>query len=811
MRMGTAETLAKFRVAGFDRMFVLGTSRRESITIYSQQLRALVLAAALADTDLMPASIAIVGGGIGGLMVARALAMLLPTATITIVERRASLLHLLVGCRTRWLHPTINQWPRPQRPRLLPFFGWEAEGGFAHDIAKRWLKEWNEFVSRTSRIRVILETHLRGTPQEHSGKVYLDAPRLGVAGFDIAILAVGFGIESQFHGAEDSPSYWAVDPLEQEHVRAGASARRILISGVGDGGLIDFARARLRAFDHRGTLAEFVDLYGKDLVARLSDPEANDPGIFALRCRRIPKNTADEKLTAWLAKQLRSDTEVTLVGHSVLPFAMPSAPINRVLALKILELDKAGSSFVSGRLAQVAREGDRFVAKISTAAAPMSFDTVIIRHGADSAIRRDFPDIAELHDRVIADTGSELLDATIDEALNRLSEARTSAELPATPPAIELRIRRMAKRVGWSPLGHFDVARTVRRLHHNADWANPVGVIDIGDPEIAGALADTLEEHVSTATGGEADVRRLQHVVRLLARAGKARRAIEVFYKRVRGDEQRSLYEFGLYEEDRAALGDLLALWSKDDLERSKLLNSAGFIETALNNLDEAVKLLQRATIWRTKHARLLEAATSRINLADAYFVQGDSSRARHHIGQARNELARTSHIGLYRHALGRFLAPDSGAAEVEDVATTVFRLPESAAGNAYEHVLANICDVRVFAARILVASNSHREAIANEALRYLGAEGPGHRAHYTRFDRAVVRFFVAWLRTRFHDAKQGLGEALWEVSGTGDRVWALRCEMAAHLISDRFPAPAEAPLGLTVAAQRDASACFIS
>jgi tetratricopeptide (TPR) repeat protein len=806
-----ADTLAPFRVGGFERLFVLGTSRRQSITIYSQQLRALVLASALAEQLEAPSSIAIVGGGIGGLMLARALATLSPESDITVIERRASLLHMLVGCRTRWLHPAINLWPKALTTRILPFFKWHPDGGFAHDVAKKWLDEWNAFLIGKSRIRVMLDTHLRGSPQEHGGKIFLDAPGLGTAAFDRAIIAVGFGIEAQFPGAEESPSYWAVDSLEQENVRAAAGARRILISGVGDGGLIDFARARIRGFDHQTTLADFVVRRGRALAARIVDCVDGDPGIFALSCRGIPGDADDTAISTWLARQLRTDTEVTLVGDSVLPFAIPSAPINRVLALRILELDKEGSSFVRGRLEHVERVDDRFRVKISTLPLPLEFDTVVIRHGAASAIRRDFPDIAELHERAIRGDAGELSESVIDEALAWFASLEGKPASVTSSPPVDSRIGGIAASCGWKSLDHFEVARTIRRLRPNADWAHPGDLAGATEEQIAESLAATLEETLPQIPRGEADVRRLQHVVRLLVRAGQHQRAFEIFYGRVRGDEHRSAYEYGLYEEDLVVLNELLAHPFGSAIDRAKLLNSAGFAALALCRLSEAVKLLEEAADVRAKEARLLDAATSEVNLADAYSLLGKSQDASLVAKRASRVLERTSHTGLFRHALGRMLGRES-LSDVDRVATSVFQLPEPAPHNVYEHVLANICDVRVFAARILVASSDHQEAIANEALRYFGVDGPRHRHGRTRFDSAIVSCFTAWLLRRFRHAPRGLGAALWEVAGTGDKVWELRCTLAAHRLDpDQFAAPAgEIPPGLAGVDDRDPSIYFV-
>jgi hypothetical protein len=58
---------------------------------------------------------------------------------------------------------------------------------------------------------------------------------------DFAVLAVGFGLEKTLDRVP-ARSYWLNDSLHQELAFAPPEPRRVLVSGSGDGGLIDALR-----------------------------------------------------------------------------------------------------------------------------------------------------------------------------------------------------------------------------------------------------------------------------------------------------------------------------------------------------------------------------------------------------------------------------------------------------------------------------------------------------------------------------------------------------------------------------------------
>ncbi|APR77689.1 Hypothetical protein A7982_03036 [Minicystis rosea] len=678
----------------------------------------------------------------------------------------------------------------------MPFFNWSS-GGFAHAVASRWLESWEGFRKRRGGVSVYLGVGSVGSPQEHGDAIFLDVPGMGRAAFDLAILAVGFGIESQFPGAESSPSYWAVDDLEQEGPRAIRGRRRVLISGMGDGGLIDFVRARVRNFDHNRTIGDFV-FRARHLEKRLlASGVRDDPGRIARACRTVAGDADDASLNEWLVKQLRDDTEVTLLGDTIVPFSTPSAEINRAFAIRLLENDVFGSTHMRGRLLSVEPAGARFSVRVSSRPNDeLAFDQVIIRHGADSAIHRDFPDVAEMHQRHLAEHGgaSEVDEAQITAALDFFAKLETHPPVGHETSARDA-IFETAKTVAWH-ISDADVIATLRRIDPNADWATPPPSLACPPATLALRLAETLETRLPSLPRGVGDIRRLHALVRLLLEAKQPRRALDVFYGRVRGDAHRSVYDYGLYEEDRALLGELLRAWpaATEPLTHARLLNSQGFAELALGQLSRACTSLSEAASLRRTGGDWLDEATSRINLAEALRLLDKHDEAGKEIEQAVRLIGTSSHLGLYRYARARQAMQQKDAA-LDEIVGELWRLPDPPITNAYETVLANLSDVVVFACRIRhAASDGMRRAIANEALRHFGVTGPARRACVTSLDRAIVTFFTTALSLAYSIPGRNttLGEALWEVERAGDLMWRTRCELCASRIAPSdFPAPA--------------------
>jgi hypothetical protein len=254
-------------------LFVLG-SFESGVTIYSQQVRALNLAWAMTKTlsrDVL-SDVAVIGGGFAGITFAAALAKK-GVPNITIFEKRPVLFPLQQGSDTRWVHPHIYEWPAPysELPSAeLPIINWNA--GRASDVVAQVSREWSDLRDSCARRK-----HAASNITEILGAKYVQLGRRGyvtwtsdgpserdLAGrkqFSATVLALGYGEEKESRG---TASYWRNESLGQPELTPGT--RTFLISGYGDGALVDLFRVRLVQFRQDRILDELF--VGKDHLKR---------------------------------------------------------------------------------------------------------------------------------------------------------------------------------------------------------------------------------------------------------------------------------------------------------------------------------------------------------------------------------------------------------------------------------------------------------------------------------------------------------------------------------------------------------------
>jgi NAD(P)-binding Rossmann-like domain len=351
---GARELLWHYRL-GQSSVFIIGAFDK-GITIFSQQVRALNLAWALiegdeiyldtdsstGDLDESRKQIAIVGAGFAGLTAAAGLLKKRVNADITIFEQRDTVLPLQQGCDTRWLHPHIYDWPNSgseASSAALPVLNWTANR--ASDVVGQILKEWHDIVedpapqprgttSRAPKITMycnsryirVAETDdstnstkltiewLAEARSPHNPAVPADEQPAQTGSdqrFDIVILAIGFGLETLTRN-----SYWRNETLAQPHL--GQARRTYIVSGAGDGALIDLCRLCVANFRQDRILAElFADRPA--LVARLrSINHSRTDGLRGIiTLWQDPTLGADKaEVLDRLRRRLRQDTTVLL-------------------------------------------------------------------------------------------------------------------------------------------------------------------------------------------------------------------------------------------------------------------------------------------------------------------------------------------------------------------------------------------------------------------------------------------------------------------------------------------------------------------
>lgn len=342
------DILDSYRV-GNTPLFIVGTYDN-GVTVYSQQVRALNLVWAAVETGRFicdpeatpaqedkPLRIAIVGGGMAGLSIAAGLLKKRATAHVSIFEQRDTLMPLQHGSDSRWLHPRIYDWPGDgshANVAMLPVLNWTAAR--ASDVVVQILAEWKKVLSEDDvgkRLKLYCNARHLQIHESDGGSGQLDIEwvaeqRSAIDGtllagtststkgatesFDAVILAVGFGLERS-----GALSYWRNDTIGQPSLDQ--PRRAYIVSGQGDGAMIDLLRIRISQYRQDRILDELF--HGKpNLLSRLKElhsrhGEKAEPGLF----RSLEELEADPQchdefvaVLSELGGRLRRDTDAVL-------------------------------------------------------------------------------------------------------------------------------------------------------------------------------------------------------------------------------------------------------------------------------------------------------------------------------------------------------------------------------------------------------------------------------------------------------------------------------------------------------------------
>lgn len=308
----------------------------ESVTVLSQQSRALNLAWALTETGRInadqPTRVAIVGAGFAGLTVAAGLISKQADVEVTLLEQRDSVLPLQHGNDTRWLHPHIYDWPREgssAHSAGLPLLNWTAAR--ASDVVVQVRSAWQELRIEGDFAKVRLYCNAASVQVDvltEGGRDKLLVEWIGQRRkawspsvpkgrrlrrglqreFDIVILAIGFGME-----ADGAKSYWRNETLSQPALRS--RRRTYVVSGVGDGGWIDLFRIRISDFRQDRILGELFEEQ-QELLSALREVQADTVSGTTLipRLREIWASfpEAGKKVMRNMDQRLRHDTDAIL-------------------------------------------------------------------------------------------------------------------------------------------------------------------------------------------------------------------------------------------------------------------------------------------------------------------------------------------------------------------------------------------------------------------------------------------------------------------------------------------------------------------
>ena len=309
------------------------------VTVWGQQIRSLNLAwylieaSTLGASSKQPQNIAVVGAGFAGLTFVAALLKKKMPYNITLFEEHDTLLPLQQGSDSRWLHPHIYDWPDQGSEAdvaMLPIMNWTAAR--ASDVVVQVLNDWSSIVETNSSVKLFCNTrHLHLTKDETDQSLCriewvgeerdpVDGTTLGSSSiaeggsgkFDLAILAVGFGIE------QNTYSYWRNETIGQPLLNQ--SRRTYLISGQGDGAMIDLIRVRLSQYRQDRILEEIFK--GKNSIrkkleeAKRSTRQRREQSLFGVFDSIFEHDDTckqeSEDVFRMVSKRLRRDTDAIL-------------------------------------------------------------------------------------------------------------------------------------------------------------------------------------------------------------------------------------------------------------------------------------------------------------------------------------------------------------------------------------------------------------------------------------------------------------------------------------------------------------------
>ncbi|MET0648933.1 MAG: hypothetical protein ABW208_20165 [Pyrinomonadaceae bacterium] len=358
--------------------------------------------------------VTVVGGGVAGLTAGVAAAAECCGAQVTVLEQLSEPLALFGRGSRRWLHPHIYEWPREDDTLPhpldsnagLPLLNWEA--GTVEQVRKRLLEQYKEYEKKFNidlRVHVANVNILRGSDHNFSltwsepvDKTYPNgAKRNYTRQCDVVILAVGFGVERRVPGLPFL-SYWSSDRLDEEDVSLGGRVKRILVSGTGDGGLIDLLRIRFTFFSHHEVVERLtggmLDQPTLDwLTNRLREIEDDaERALAQQRPYEARLNEEYQKLGEELRQKfdfasqvgLRTDTQAVLTGHDEYPLSLRTSILNRLLCSLVPDL-----YYLRGPWNWAPHEDDRFKVTFADGTVEV-FDEIIIRHGPEAALKESF-------------------------------------------------------------------------------------------------------------------------------------------------------------------------------------------------------------------------------------------------------------------------------------------------------------------------------------------------------------------------------------------------------------------------------------
>ena len=360
MRLKALDIIEGSFVHGKAGLYVLGCYD-DRITFFSQQVRALNLVWALNEQRYLSnaSRIAVVGGGAAGITAAAAIALTSELVNVDLFEARPELLDLQSVSTRRSLDPHIYGWPEKGSTLSnaeLPILDWHA--GTVQEVRDSVLRDFQNIGSEVGQRLKVKTDHRVTTLSEVSDG--FQATIVGPSGipetarYDVVLLAFGFGTEPSLVNGMPVESYWSDAGIPEKDL-SGDSSPTFIVSGSGDGSLIDLVAAATKNFDHAGMIRLISKFPGIDKIATeltLIDTEARARDAagasYDLKheydTRILPK-LSEIGILAAVGDRIRANLKLILQTRSSTIFNLQTSILNRLSAYMVVTSYVSKSSF----------------------------------------------------------------------------------------------------------------------------------------------------------------------------------------------------------------------------------------------------------------------------------------------------------------------------------------------------------------------------------------------------------------------------------------------------------------------------------
>lgn len=372
---------------------------------YSQQLRALALVDVIQELHLPEGrrNVCVVGAGIAGRTLAAALVCV--GASVTLIEAEEKGFERYRDAVHRELHPNIIFWPmqKPAPATALPFLNWGQAP--ASSVVEHLIDDWeNSFAGKITYERA----EVTAIEDDDTGVRILFKEGQPIRRH-LCIVATGFRQERAM-GDLASPSYWSTKSVAD-------GDKSVLVSGTGDGGLIDVLSPLMGTKVTRAAHKLAIAMAGTDLE---QDIRTNEAARFAIG--PATDHGADysfyqtAQISAEAARSIQdlvhtgeklAGCTVTLVHNDETAFSSVAAPINKLLLAHFANRSSTHVRFVRGRLVDeemTSGDGSEETAAAGAGAAgrrhfltpeggekegldgTCGYDKIVVRHGAEPSL-----------------------------------------------------------------------------------------------------------------------------------------------------------------------------------------------------------------------------------------------------------------------------------------------------------------------------------------------------------------------------------------------------------------------------------------